>query len=83
MVALQEDVPVVPAAIHGSQTWKPGNFHPVSLAWGEPIRFDGLPEGRQGLPGGVARSLQAEIRTLWDLLVEMHALGRPDAVPPR
>ena len=25
MVALQEDVPVIPVAIHGSQTWKPGN----------------------------------------------------------
>ena len=53
MVAIQENVPVVPAAIHGTQTWQPGNFRPVSVAWGEPIRFDGLPEGRQGLPRGV------------------------------
>ena len=28
MVALQEDVPVVPAAIYGSHEWKPGNYHP-------------------------------------------------------
>jgi 1-acyl-sn-glycerol-3-phosphate acyltransferase len=39
MVALQEDAPVIPVAVHGSQTWKLGNFHPVSVAWGEPMRF--------------------------------------------
>ena len=55
MVAIQEDVPVVPAAIYGSYEWKPGNFHPISVAWGEPIRFDGSPEGRQGIPGGLGR----------------------------
>ncbi len=48
MVALQEGVPIVPAAIHGSQTWKPWNFHPVSIAWGEPMTFDGLPRGGKG-----------------------------------
>ena len=32
MVAVQEDVPVVCGAIHGSQFWKPGNVHPVSIA---------------------------------------------------
>ena len=45
MVALQEGVPIVPVALHGSQTWKPGNFHPVSVAWGTPMTFDGLPKG--------------------------------------
>ena len=81
MVALQEDVPVIPVAIHGSQTWKPGNFHPVSLAWGESIRFEGLPKGGKGYKEASA-ILQAKIRELFDFLVEMHALGRPDAVPP-
>ena len=37
MVALQENVPVVPAAIHGTEDWHPGNFHPVSVAWGQEI----------------------------------------------
>ena len=32
----------------GSQTWKPGNFQPVSIAWGEPMTFDGLPSGGKG-----------------------------------
>jgi 1-acyl-sn-glycerol-3-phosphate acyltransferase len=81
MVALQEGVPVIPVAVHGSQTWKPGNFHPVSVAWGEPISFDGLPRGGRGYREASA-VLQEEIRKLWDWLVEMHALGRPDGTPP-
>jgi 1-acyl-sn-glycerol-3-phosphate acyltransferase len=81
MVALQEGVPIVPVAVHGSQTWKPGNFHPVSVAWGEPIGFEGLPRGGKGYKEASA-TLQAEIRKLWDFLVEMHALGRPDGTPP-
>lgn len=82
MVALQEDVPVIPVAIHGTQTWKPGNFHPVSFAWGEPIRFEGMPKGGKGYKEASA-ILQAKIRELFDFLVEMHDLGRPEAVPPR
>jgi len=82
MVALQESVPIVPAAVHGSQTWRPGNFHPVSIAWGEPMSFSGLPTGGKGYKQASAL-LQAKIRELWEFLVEMHALGRPAGVPPR
>lgn len=81
MVALQEQVPIIPVAVHGSQTWKPGNFHPVSIAWGEPIGFTGLPKGGKGYKEASA-VLQTQIKELWDFLVEMHALGRPDATPP-
>ena len=81
MAALQEGVPVIPVALHGSQTWRPGNFHPVSLAWGEPIVFDGLPRGGKGYKEASA-VIEAEIRRLWEWLVEMHALGRPDGLPP-
>ena len=82
MVALQEDVPVVPGAIHGSQTWRPGNFRPVSVAWGEPLRFDGLPRTAKGYREASAE-LEREIRKLWDFLVELHARGRPGrATPP-
>ena len=83
MVALQEDVPVVPAAVHGSQTWRPGNFHPVSVAWGEPLRFDGLPRNGRGYREASAE-IQRELHRLWGFLVELHELGRPrHAVPPR
>jgi 1-acyl-sn-glycerol-3-phosphate acyltransferase len=81
MAALQEDVPVVPAAIHGSQTWRVGNFHPVSVAWGEPMRFDGLPRSGKGYREASAE-IQREVRRLWEWLVEMHALGRPRTARP-
>jgi 1-acyl-sn-glycerol-3-phosphate acyltransferase len=81
MVALQESVPIVPVAVHGSQTWKPGNFHPVSVAWGEPIVFDGLPRGGKGYKEA-SHVLETEIRRLWDWLVVMHERGRPDGTPP-
>ena len=80
MVAIQEGVPVVPAAIHGSQYWK-WNRAPVSVAFGEPMRFDELPRNGRGYKQATAE-IQDEILRLWRFLVEMHELGRPDAVPP-
>ncbi len=82
MVALQEDVPVVPAAIYGSHDWRPGNFHPVSVAWGEPLRFSGLPKGGKGYREA-SLEIQKKIHGLHDWLAEIHRLGRPrNATPP-
>ena len=82
MVAVQEDAPVVVGAIHGTQDWKVGNFHPVSIAWSEPMRFDGLPKNAKGYREASA-AIQAEIRRQWDFLVDAHTLGRPrGALPP-
>jgi 1-acyl-sn-glycerol-3-phosphate acyltransferase len=81
MVALQESAPIVPVAIHGTQLWKPGSRQPVSIAWGEPMVLEGLPKGGKGYKEASAL-LQLEIRRLWDWLVEIHELGRPDGVPP-
>lgn len=82
MVALQEGVPVVPAAIHGTQTWRPGNWNPVSVAWGEPLRFTDLPKGALGYREA-SEVIRGEIRHLWEFLVEMHEAGRPKhATPP-
>jgi 1-acyl-sn-glycerol-3-phosphate acyltransferase len=78
MVAIQEGVPIVPAAIHGSQTWRIGNFHPVSIAWGKPMSFDGLPKGGKGYKEA-SLHLQVEIRRLFDGLVELHQRGRVGA----
>ena len=83
MVAINEDVPVIPVAIHGSQTWKPGNFAPVSLAWGEPLTFEGLPRGGKGYKEA-STEIERKINALWHWLVEIHALDRPrQATPPR
>lgn len=82
MVAINEEVPVIPVAVHGSQTWRLGNFHPVSLAWGRPLSFEGLPRGGKGYKEASAE-IEREIRKLWEWLVGIHELGRPpDAVPP-
>jgi 1-acyl-sn-glycerol-3-phosphate acyltransferase len=82
MVALQEDVPVICAAIHGSQDWRLGNFAPVSIAWGEPMRFDGLPRGGKGYRQA-SEQIEAELYRLWAWLRDLHAAGRPRvAVPP-
>jgi len=82
MVAVNEEVPLIPAAIHGSQAWRLGNFAPVSIAWGEPMRFDGLPRGGKGYKEASVE-IERELRRLWEWLVDVHALGRPvDATPP-
>jgi 1-acyl-sn-glycerol-3-phosphate acyltransferase len=77
MVALNEDVPVICAAIHGSQDWKIGNFHPVSIVWGEPMRLEG--SGSRGYREASAQ-LEAELHRLWAWLRDLHAAGRPRPV---
>jgi 1-acyl-sn-glycerol-3-phosphate acyltransferase len=82
MVAINEGVPVIPVAIHGSQYWRVGNFAPVSVAWGRPTTFDGLPRGGKGYREA-SLEIEQEIHELWQWLVDVHELGRPrDAVPP-
>jgi 1-acyl-sn-glycerol-3-phosphate acyltransferase len=82
MVAINENVPVIPAAIHGSQDWRLGSFKPVSVAWGLPLEFDGLPRGGRGYKEASAE-IERKLYELWQWLVEVHALGRPaEATPP-
>ena len=76
MVALQEQVPVVCGVVHGSQDWRPGNFHPVSVVWGSPMAFEGLPRGAKGYREA-SEEIRREIRSLWQWLVDIHAQGRP------
>ena len=82
MVALQEDVPLVCGAVYGSLDWRLGNFAPVSIAWGEPLRFRGLPRGAKGYREASAE-IGVELRRLWEWLRDVHDAGRPgEAVPP-
>lgn len=81
MVALQEDVPVVCGAIHGSQDWKLGSFAPVSIAWGEPMRFEGLPRGGKGYREA-SEQIEAELHRLWAWLRDLHEAGRPRVATP-
>jgi 1-acyl-sn-glycerol-3-phosphate acyltransferase len=82
MAAIQGDVPVICAAIHGSQDWRPVNFAPVSMAWSEPMRFEGLPRGAKGYREA-SQQIEDELNRLWRWLRDLHEAGRPrHAVPP-
>jgi 1-acyl-sn-glycerol-3-phosphate acyltransferase len=82
MVALQEGVPVVPVAIHGTQTWRFGRFDKCSVVFGEPFELDGFPKGGRGYKEATTE-IERRINVLFDWLVEVHAQGRPrGAVPP-
>jgi cytidylate kinase len=76
MVALQEKVPVLPAAVRGSESWKWWNFHPILIAWGYPMDFSGLPANSKGYREATAE-IAGEIRRLWEWLGEVQAQGRP------
>lgn len=65
MVAIQEGVPIIPAAIRGSHEWRVGNFKRVSLQWGKPMHFDGLPKGGKGYKEASVL-LEQEIHALWE-----------------
>ena len=82
MVAMQEDVPVVPIAIYGSQVWKIGNFAQCSVAFGEPVTFPGLPRNGRGYKEATAE-IERRINVLFDWLADAHLRGRtPGLVPP-
>jgi 1-acyl-sn-glycerol-3-phosphate acyltransferase len=82
MIAVQEGAPVVCGAIHGTQYWRPGNFHPISIAFGEPLDLGGHPRNSKGYRLA-ADEIQRELRRLWEFLVITHEQGRPRvAVPP-
>jgi 1-acyl-sn-glycerol-3-phosphate acyltransferase len=82
MVAIQEHVPVVPAAIYGTQFWKLGNFAPCSVAYGHPIDFSSLPKNGRSYKEATVE-IEHTINRLFDWLAEVHASGRPkDMTPP-
>ena len=82
MVAIQEGVPVVPAAIYGTQFWKIGNFAPCSLAFGHPIDFSSLPKNGRGYKEATVE-IEHSIHRLFDWLADVHANGRSkDVTPP-
>jgi 1-acyl-sn-glycerol-3-phosphate acyltransferase len=78
MVALQEDVPVIPVAVYGTQYWKIGNFARCLVAFGEPVRFEGLPKGGRGYKEATAE-IERRINVLFDWLA---GDPPPGAEPP-
>ncbi len=70
MVALQEDVPVVPVAVYGTQSWRIGNFKECSVAFGEPLEFGDLPKNGKGYKEATA-VIERRIHELFDRLAEV------------
>jgi 1-acyl-sn-glycerol-3-phosphate acyltransferase len=82
MIAVQEGVPIVCGAIHGTQDWRFGNFQPVSLAFGEPFDVSHHPRNSRGYRAA-AEDVQRELRKLFDFLAVTKEAGRPRvAIPP-
>jgi 1-acyl-sn-glycerol-3-phosphate acyltransferase len=81
MVAIQEDVPVVPAAIYGTQFWKLGNFAPCSIAFGTPMDMSGYPKNGRGYKEATVE-LEQRIHGLFGWLADVHARGRPKGLTP-
>ena len=82
MIAINEGVPVVPAAIEGTQTWKFGERQPVSVAFGEPMRFDEYPRNSRGYRQASSEIME-EIVRLWRFLTGVREQGSPPGSPPR
>jgi 1-acyl-sn-glycerol-3-phosphate acyltransferase len=81
MVAIQENVPIVPIAIYGSQFWKPTNFQPCSIAVGEPYLVEGVSKGGRGYKEASAE-IERRLNLLFDWLADVHARGRPPGLTP-
>jgi 1-acyl-sn-glycerol-3-phosphate acyltransferase len=81
MVAIQEEVPVVPVAVYGTQFWRPWNLAPCSIAVGHPLDFSGLPKNSRGYREATAE-IEATINRLFDWLADVHSRDRPRGLTP-
>ena len=79
MIAIQEDVPVVPAGLD-TFAWSLKNRRPCCVVWGEPLRLD-LPRTGKGYKEGAAL-LQEEIVRLWRMAAQAIADGFPPEIGP-
>ena len=75
-LALQTGAPVVPIAIHGSsrvRNWKRLRFPKVTVLYGDPIRWDVVPEPTRDQQQAVANEIFGEVRKLY---AQLDAMGR-------
>jgi 1-acyl-sn-glycerol-3-phosphate acyltransferase len=84
LLALSEGVPIVPCVIQGSIFIKDDVFHPVTVVFGEPLRYPKVVgrEGR-GQAREITAELQAELQRLQRFAQAAIRAGRPiRALPP-
>jgi 1-acyl-sn-glycerol-3-phosphate acyltransferase len=77
MLAIQEDVPVVPCALD-TFGWSPRNRRPCCVMWGEPIRLD-LPRTGKGYKEGTL-VLEEAIGALWRTAAQAVVDGFPEVL---
>lgn len=82
MIAINEGVPVIPAALEGTQNWTLGGRQPVTVAFGEPMRFEEYPRNSRGYKQASAEIME-EIVRLWGFLKGVREHGSPPGTPPR
>ena len=67
-LALESGAPIVPVAIYGSQrvrNWKRLQFPKVTIRYGEPFRYEVVPEATREQQQAVADEILGEIKTLY------------------
>jgi len=67
-LALESGAPIVPVAIYGSQrarNWKRLQFPKVTIRYGEPFRYEAVPEATREQQQAVADEILGEIKTLY------------------
>ena len=70
-LALQSGATVVPVAIHGSalvRNWRRLRFPKVTVLYGEPLRYEQVPEPTRTQQRTVAEEIFAEVRALYERL---------------
>lgn len=75
MIALQEEVPIVPCAID-TFGWSPSNRRCCACVFGEPVDLSSLPRSGRGYKQGAA-IVEREIVRLWRLAAQAVAEGLP------
>jgi 1-acyl-sn-glycerol-3-phosphate acyltransferase len=78
-LALRTGAPIVPTAVHGSsrvRNWRRGRFPRVTVLFGEPLRWERVPEPTRDQQQAVADAVFVEIRALY---AHLEAHGRAGA----
>jgi 1-acyl-sn-glycerol-3-phosphate acyltransferase len=79
LLALRAGVPVVPCGLD-TFGWSRREGRPCVVVFGDPLRLDGLPVGREGVELGT-RHIAAALEEARRKAVEANAAGRPSALP--
>jgi 1-acyl-sn-glycerol-3-phosphate acyltransferase len=82
-LALESGATVVPVAIHGSshvRNWKKLQFPKVTVLYGDPIRWERVPDATRDQQQHVANEIFTEIRGLY---AQLDAVGRAGVVRER